>query len=72
MMEMIGATKPFCDFYDEVTARSDAHWYSEYRRELPSTDFFNWLHLNRSGAERYAARLLTAVATNRFPRERCR
>jgi hypothetical protein len=72
MMEMIGATKPFCDFYDEMTARSDTRWYSEYRRELPSTDFFNWLHVNRGGAERYASRLLTAVATNTFPRERCR
>jgi hypothetical protein len=71
-MEMIGATKPFCDFYDEMTARGGVTWYSEYRREVPSTDFFNWLHVNRGGAERYAARLLAAVATNNVPRERCR
>ncbi len=69
-MMMIDATRPYCDFYDAATARPDVHWYTEHRRQgVPTTQFSDWLHLNREGAIQYAARLFAASTANTFPRD---
>jgi hypothetical protein len=66
-MDRVDATGPFCDFYRRALANPGVRWYSEYGREVPLTEFSDWLHLNRQGAAAYAPRLLAAVAADAFP-----
>ncbi len=71
-MDSIGATKPFCDFYDDVHARG-IRWYSEHRAVRPASEFSDWLHVNVRGAIGYTGRMLAAVASGQLPHDqRCR
>lgn len=67
-MDIIGANEPFCELYNKARSIPDVQWYSEYNRtDISGTEFSDWLHVNHVGAERYAKRILSAVASSNLP-----